>query len=216
MRGPRRLRGVAKSPGVGLCAALAAGALLASGCGGASTNGQVFPSTPAATGTLSAAVAGSAVIRDLTATRTVMDASAAADAVSGLYALINRAGNQSVRKGNATLYAGVPREVGRFEANYRQVLRRLRALHFRTKAGSTMRDFDVSLIEMWHRVLPGFRSDIARAQNPWAAVIRFSKQGDRMIATLKPRLKAFLAGMTPAQQKVMERAMTQMFGVSTK
>src|SRR5262245_217135 len=92
---------------------------LLSACGGSGSNGPMVESAPRETGTVSAALAKTAVLRDVKAARSVMDTSPASQSINSIYAVINRAGaEKDVKKGASMLRRQIPPLVDKFEHSY--------------------------------------------------------------------------------------------------
>jgi hypothetical protein len=181
-------------------------------CGGG-TSSKVFPDGPTTVGTVSEDVAKSPLIEDVTTLRRAMDNDAAA-AVSTMYDIINRAGAiKAPNKGSEMIRKRLPGIVDAYQAAYRAARDKVAAIRPRTNGGRAVRRLDLEVLDDWHRELPRFSADVARTtDSEWAAVIRFGKRTDKMIARYSPQLRTLLSSLPPGQRAALQKALKQTFG----
>lgn len=204
------------SPQLACCAALltAVPSVLA-GCGGSgsSTNGQLIEPEPTTVGTVSAALARTAVLADVARARAVVDTSGATHAIQSIYTVINKAGaEKKAGKGAVILRAEIPPLVARFEADYQPTLDRLNALRFKTATGAEVRKLDLSVLRGWQKVLPELRSDLATKTYAWDAIVSFGTRNNKLSASLKAQLAAMLKKLPSAQRRLLAEAVKQTYG----
>lgn len=106
----------------------------------------------------------------------------------------------------------LPGLVSAYAASEASTRARLGKLKLETQAGREVRDFNLYLLDQWGQLLPAFASDVASKSLTWHAVDRFGRLENMLLRKSNVRLGRMIRTLSPAERKVVERAMRETFG----
>jgi hypothetical protein len=201
------LRGVTAA----VCGAVAITSL--AGCGGDDEKPLVEPQ-PTTVGAVSEGTARAPVIRDMTAIRNAIDDNSRGG-VDRLYAFLNRAntvGKKDINRSAAMIRRGVPPIVEAYAASFPRLREALLTLQLETTTGREIRRYALFLAKETLQTVKSLRNDLRTSPSAWAAVDRWGRRNNRLVAESRRRLDIVFKRAPEQDREAIMAAVQEVFG----
>lgn len=183
------------------------------GCGGGDSSEPIVEPPLTEVGTESEETARQPVIRDVTAIRTAIEGGEIDEAMTSVYALLNRAGEEKdIQKSAAMLRRGVPPLADRAERSLPDVRAALARLRLRTATGKKFSEFALFIAIEDVRMLVSFRRGLQTSEYAWDAATEFGELNNALSAEAGRRIERLQREAPADERAALDRAVEEVYG----